>query len=429
MFKTRTRDLSTRAKQYLKGLFQAKKKNMERMAEIVPDSNDQAYQHFLSKSPWNEDAVFDQICLDVNHLIGGNADTCLIIDETGIPKKGEKSVGVSRQYCGQLGKVDNCQVGVFTVMAHKQHAAPIDCRLFLPKPWIEDKQRCAQAGVPDQFIEYQRKHDLALQLVIAARLRGARFGWVGFDALYGDDPAFLRSLDNMGEIFMADIHKDQHIYLDDPSPYVPARKAKRGRAPKRLKARCKPIRVDRWVQQQPDSAWNLIDIRHTTKGKLKAAVLHRRVWLWDGKESKAQHWHLIVRKTIATNELKYGLSNAKAQTPAKRLVYMQGQRYLIERIFQDAKNQCGLGQYQARGWRSWHHHMAMVMLAMLFMLEQQIKHNAAYPLLSCNDIVELLTHYLPNRKISEEEVFRQLQVRHRRRQKAIQSFYQRQFSP
>jgi SRSO17 transposase len=418
--------LSLRANQYLKGLFQAKKKNMERMAEVVPHSNDQSYQHFLSQSPWEEDPVIDQICHDTDQLIGGNPDSCLLIDETGIPKKGPKSVGVSRQYCGQLGKVDNCQVGVFAVIAHNKHVAPIDCRLYLPKAWIDDPQRCEQAGVPEEFIEYQRKQDLALQLVIAARLRGAQFNWVGCDAFYGEDPGFVRFLDDMGETFMADVHKDQRIYLDNPSPFVPARKSKKGRPPTRLKACCKPIRVDRWVQQQPASAWKAMDVRNTTKGKLKVAVLHRRVWLWDGKESKARYWHLIVRKTLANKEIKYSLSNSADQTPVKRLVYMQGQRYLIERIFQDAKNQCGMGQYQARGWRSWHHHMAMVMMAMLFMLEQQIKYRADHPLLSGNDIVELLTHYLPNRKISEEEVFRQLQIRHKKRQLAIDSAYRTQ---
>lgn len=128
LFKSNTRDLSLRAEQYLKGLFQAKKKNMERMAEAVPHTNDQAYQPFLSTSPWHEDAVMDQLCHDTNKLIGGQKDSCLILDETGLSKKGQESVGVAHQYCGQKGKVDNCQVGVFAVLAHRQYAAPIDCR-------------------------------------------------------------------------------------------------------------------------------------------------------------------------------------------------------------------------------------------------------------------------------------------------------------
>lgn len=426
MFKSKTRNLSFRAEQYLNGLFQAKKKNMERMAEAVPNSNDQAYQHFLSQSPWEENAVIDQLCHDTNQLIGGKNDSCLIIDETGIRKKGQKSVGVSRQYCGQFGKVENCQVGVFVALAHGQYVAPIDCRLFLPKSWADDIERCRQAGIPDEFIEYQRKQDLALQLVLAARIRGAEFGWIGCDAFYGEDPAFLRSLDSMSEIFVADVHKDQRIYLDNPLPYVPAPKSEKGRRPTRLKTDGEALRVDFWAQQQLESAWEKFEVRDTTKGKLRVAVLHRQVWLWDGKEPKAHCWRLIVRKTIGTDEIKYSISNAPPQVSLERLVYMQGQRYLIERVFQDAKNQCGMGQYQARAWRSWHHHMTMVMLAMLFMLEQQIKNSAAYPLLSSNDIVELITFYLPNRKASEEEILEQLQMRHERRQRAIDSAYRKQ---
>lgn len=396
---------------------------MERMAEVVPNTNDQAYQHFLSKSPWQENAVIDQLCHDANKLIGSKDDSCLLIDETGLPKKGHQSVGVAHQYCGQKGKVDNCQVGVFAVLAHQQHVVPIDCRLFLPRSWTDDKERCRNAGVPEEFIEYQRKQDLAVQMVIAARVRGAHFNWVGCDAFYGQDPGFLRSLNDLGEVFVADIHKDQRIYLNNPQPYVPAKKTKKGRRPTRLKAKIKPIRADRWCEQQPESAWKKLDIRDTSKGKLKVAVLHRRIWLWDGKEPKAQCWRLVARKTIGTSDIKYSISNAPSSVSLPNLVYMQDQRYLVERVFQDAKNQCGMGQYQARGWRSWHHHMTMVMLAMLFLLEQQIKNSSDYPLLSSNDTIELLTHYLPNKKASEEEIFKQLQMRHEKRQRAMESAY------
>jgi SRSO17 transposase len=426
LFQTKTRSLTLQSYQYLKGLFQASKKNMERMAEAVPDSNDQRFQHFLSKSPWDEDAVIDKLAQEANGHIGGHPDSCLLLDETAIVKKGAKSVGVARQYCGELGKVDNCQVAVFAVLAHQQLATPIDCRLFLPRSWTDDPQRCHEAGVPAEYLDYQRKQDLALQLVLSSRARGAVFNWVGCDGLYGEDPGFLRSLTAMGEVFMADVHKDQRIYLEDPSPQIPAPSTQRGRKPTRLKARSKPLRVDRWTEEQPENSWQRFDIRATTKGKLKVAVLHRRVWLWDGKEPKAQCWHLIVRKTLGPEEIKYSVSNAPSQTPVKRLVYMQGQRYLIERIFQDSKNQCGLDQYQARGWRSWHHHMTMVMLGMLFMVGLRLHHKKAYPLLSCTDIVELLSHYLPQRKISEEEIFRQLEIRHQRRQQAIESANRKQ---
>ena len=410
----------------MRGLLQTPKKNMERMAEVVPASNDQALQHFLSKSPWEEDALIEQVALDANKLMGGGQGTCLLLDETGFPKKGIKSVGVSRQYCGERGKVDNCQVGVFAALANRHYVVPVDCRLFLPRSWIEDKERCQAAGIPDDFIEYQRKQDLALQMVIIARSRGLSYNWIGCDGFYGEDGSFLRFLDDMQEIFVADVHRDQYVYLSDPKPYVPQRQGKRGRNPTRLKSDTKPVRVDQWAAKQPKKAWTRVQLRKTTKGKLKVDILHRRVWLWDGKESQPQFWHLIVRKEIGTNEIKYSLCNAAVDTPLERLAYMQCQRYLIERVFQEGKTQCGMGDYQARGWRSWYHHMAMVMLAMLFIAETRHDNEESYPMLSAADVVAVLKHTLPHRAISVEEIFRQLTERHRRRKASIESAYRKQ---
>lgn len=401
---------------------------MERMAEVVPTSDDQALQHFLSKSPWDEDALIEQIALDANNVVGGGQDTCLLLDESGFPKKGNKSVGVSRQYCGELGKVDNCQVGVFAALANRNYVIPVDCRLFLPRSWAEDEERCRAAGIPDDFIEHQRKQDLALQMVITARSRGLSYNWIGCDGFYGEDGFFLRFLDDVHEIFVADVHRDQHVYLSNPKPYVPERKSHRGRKPTRLKSDIRPICVDEWVPKQPAKAWKRVQLRKTTKGKLKVDVLHRRVWLWDGNESKAHCWHLIVRKDIGTNEIKYSLSNAAANTPLERLAYMQCQRYLIERVFQDGKNQCGMGDYQARGWRSWYHHMAMVMLAMLFVAETRHNNKSFYPMLSSADVVAVLKQILPQRAVDEDEIFRQLEERHRRRKRATESAYRKQRS-
>jgi SRSO17 transposase len=396
---------------------------MERMAEAVPHSDDQALQHFLTNSGWNDQLVIDQLSQDANSLIGGKKDSCLIIDESGIPKKGTKSVGVSRQWCGQLGKVENCQVGVYSVLGFQDHATPIGNRLFLPEAWINDEKRCIEAGIPQEHIEFHRKHDLALQLVIQARVQGVAFSWVGADGLYGEDPSFLRSLDQMHEIFMVDVHKDQRIYLEDPNPIVPPPKSTKGRKPSKLKAQTTAMRVDKWAAQQPEDNWQRVHVRDTTKGKLLVDFLHKRVWLWDGEEPHAHCWHLIIRREVKNKKIKYTLSNAPENTNLKRLAFMQAQRYWIERVFQDAKNQCGLGEYQARKWRSWHHHMAMVMMAMLFMLEQRLLHKKQYPLLSCFDIVSILSFILPHRAINKQELIRQLEVRHERRRSAIESAY------
>jgi SRSO17 transposase len=426
-FRLHTRDVHQQCKQYLSGLMQARKKNMERMAEVVPESDEQVLQHFLSNSNWNARGVLDQVALEADALLGGTLESALLIDESGITKKGNKSVGVARQWNGRLGKVDNCQVGVYGALSRGSRSTLIDTRLYLPSSWVENKQRCAAAGVPKQARQARSKPELALDMVRHNRRLGVRFNWVGMDGLYGKDPALLRSLENDGEIFMADVHKDQYLYLEDPRPMVPASTLGRGRRRKRRVAQSEKVRVDKWTKAQPASAWKQVTLRDSTKGKLRVEMLHQPVWLWDGKEAQARCWHLIVRREIkARDDIKYSLSNAPAHTSLQRLAQMQGQRYWVERSFQDGKSQAGLDHYQARGWKAWHHHMALVMMAMLFMLKQRIEHQDEIPLLSCADIETLLAHFLPRRDIGVEEVVRQMEVRHQKRQASIDFAYAKQ---
>ncbi|MBF0425991.1 MAG: IS701 family transposase, partial [Magnetococcales bacterium] len=305
---------------YLSGLVQAQRKNMERMAEVVPESDDQALQHFLSNSPWNERAVLDQIALDVDRLFGDKKERALIFDESGITKKGSYSVGVARQWNGRLGKVDNCQVGVYATLCCGQFASLIDARLYLPEVWVNDDERCEKAGVPKDQRKLLTKPQLALEIVRNNRQLGVRFAWVGMDGFYGSKPSLLRSLNNDGEIFMADVHKDQRVYLDDPRPIIPASKPGDDRKEMCLEAQVAAIRVDKWAKNQPPEDWKLVNLRDSTKGVLEVEVLHRRVWLWDGKEEHAHEWHLLVRREVnSPNEIKYSLSNASAETSIERL--------------------------------------------------------------------------------------------------------------
>jgi SRSO17 transposase len=426
-FQVHKKSVAYQSQQYLCGLMQAVKKNMERMTEVVPDSNWQSIQNFISHSPWDSGALLDQIAIDANALIGGNADSCLIVDESGFTKKGKKSVGVSRQWNGRQGKVDNCQVAVYAALCCRNRVCLTDTRLFLPENWTNDKQRCLEAGVATDRLEHRKKSDLAFEMVQSAREKGLSFQWVGGDAFYGDDPGFLRQLDQIGEIFMLDVHKDQTIYLEDPMPYVPNRKSNRGPTPKLLQTDLVGQQVSQWAKQQPKSAWKKVFIRDSTMGILTAKVLHREVWLWDGKETYANKWQLVV--TVAPNsknKIKYSLSNAPLDTTLERLVFMQSQRYWVERAIEDGKSHAGLADYQVRGWTGWHHHMAMVMLALLFMLETKINNEDSFQLLSCYDVQDLLAHFLPRRDITKQEVLRQMLVRHRQRAVSIDYHYKNQ---
>ena len=181
------------------------------------------------------------------------------------------------------------------------------------------------------------------------------------------------------------------------------------------------VEVGQWADKQPKSAWEKMLVRNSTKGFISARVVHREVWLWDGEEQQAHQWHLVVSETnLSKNNRKYSLSNASSDTPIQRLVYMQGQRYWVERAIEDGKSHAGLADYQVRTWIAWHHHMAMVMLALLFMLETKIKHEDSHHLLSCYDIQILLSHFLPRRDITKQEVIRQMLIRHKQRAASIE---------
>jgi len=421
-FQRHTRSVLETVGQYLRGLMQAdpNKKNMERMEERVPESDQQQLNHMLTDSEWDHRAVIDQVALEVDRWLGGHRNSCLLIDESGFRKSGTHSVGVARQWCGRWGKVDNCQVGVFAALGRGHRATLVDERLYLPEPWVEDPARCRRAGIPKSSRVFKTKAQLALEMVAHQAEQGVRFAWVGADGFYGQDPAFLRGVDALGKIFVADVHCDQRIYLDDPQPVLKKKQGKRGRNPTRLETQTPAVRVDEWGKEQPQEAWNRVKVRDSTCGELEVEVLHRRVWLWDSEESQARHWHLIVRREIdSSHPIKY--------TPkSQRLAEMQAQRFWVERAFQDGKSECGMADYQVRKWQAWHHHMALVFMAMLFMLEERIRAAQTYPLLSCSDIEELLRHFLPKRAVIKEDVIAQMEKRHEKRLASIQQAYRKQ---
>lgn len=420
LFRSGNHNLARAAQQYLCGLMQADKRNMERMVEAVPDSDYQVLQNFLTHSSWDYRAVMDRVASNTNGLLGGKVGTGLYIDESAFAKKGEQSVGVARQWNGRLGKQDNCQVGVFGALGRADRVGLIDARLYLPKEWTEDPRRCDRADIPRAEQIHRTKLELAQEIIVHARRTGVRFDWVGVDGGYGNSLEFLQSLQEQGETFVADIHSDRHIYLNDPAPYLPPQD--RGRPRMRHMSEAQPVEVRKWIKKQPTSSWRRKTLRNTTKGKLIVEVLHQRVWLWDKYSPTAHCWHLIVRREVdSPGTIKYCLSNAPERTSVIRLLQMQSQRFWIERAFQDAKSHIGMAQYQARQWQSWHRHMALVMMAMQFMLEARLSHVQTHPLLSCYDIQILLAKTLPDRRSTQEEILRQLRMRHQQRQALIES--------
>src|SRR3981189_857489 len=176
--------------------------NIYAISEVVPDTDDRNLQQFITHSKWSAREVLDHVAHDGDELIGDATDAALIIDESGFAKQGKMSVGASRQYLGRLGKVDNGQVAVFGVLAKGRFATAIDTRLYLPKEWTDDAERCNKAGIPESEGVFKTKSQLALEIVEQARRNGVRFGWVGADAGYGSGPDFLFALADAGHTFL-----------------------------------------------------------------------------------------------------------------------------------------------------------------------------------------------------------------------------------
>ena len=377
----------------------------------------------LSESAWDRVGVRRQLVVDANAHFGYSC--ALVIDESAIAKKGVKSAGVARQWNGRLGKTDNSQVGVFAAVTRDRLAALVDGELFVPEVWCGDPERCQAVGMPED-LEFRTKGEMALDMIDRLRREGLRFAYTALDAGYGHLPWLLRALDDGQEIFLAEVHSDQTIYLTDPAPAVPERQSPKGKAPSRLQTQEAPLAVATWAAAQPTSSWRRLAVREGEKGDVVADYLTRRVWLWDGAEKQARCWHLLVRREIDGSKLKFCLSNTKPAARLRRLAEMQTARHFVERAFEDAKGACGMADYQVRGWQAWHQHMALVMVALMFLAKERMACRESADLLSCNDRVQIMRHKLPSKIKTDADLVASIEARHRRRQRARNFAYEKQ---
>lgn len=416
-FKTRSSFNDHNARCYLAGLMQGRHgaKNIERMEEIVPDFNYEDIQNFITDSPWDFRPLMDEIALQADGLLGGCGRSRLVIDETYFQKKGDKSVGVARQYNGRLGKVENSQVAVFTSLASGQQATFVDVRFYLPEEWTDNPQRCEKAGVPEDCREHQTKAQLALESVKHCRELGLRFDLVSFDSGYGSQPWLLYSLNEAKEIFVAEVHCDQRIWTD--CPWNHREGARPGKELKKARASMPPMRIDEWAQKQAEDQWKRLKVRDSDQGWVEVNYLASRIWV--SHEGDERLWWGLVWENPddPKGRRHYALSNAGADEDPCRLVADGVERNVVERNFRDSKSEAGLADYQVRGWLAWHHHVSLVMLAMLFLLKEKIVHTSTQllPPLTVGDIVFVLERLLPSRNQDQEEVMKMLDVRRRKR--------------
>jgi SRSO17 transposase len=415
------KDMSGHARHYVGGLLgRAGRKNLQGIEEEVAGSDYQGMQHFLSDSPWDPGALMTQVAGEADRELGGHADSALYVDETSFVKKGGASVGVQRQYCGRLGKLENCQVGVFLAQGRGERVAVSDFRLFLPEGWAQDAKRCAKAKVPEVHRLHRTKTELALEMIQAARERGSRHGWIGGDEVYGNNAAFTAALEDLGEVFLMDVAANHQVWTSQPRGPQPATgPRRRGRPATRPGAPGGAVTVETLAAKHFEAHAREVTVRATTKGPLRVRVWAARVWQRDGQKAR-ERW-LLVREE-ADGSRKYSLGNPPADTSWERLAFMQAQRFWIERAFQDAKSELGLADYELRGWPGWHHHVALVCLAQLFTLIERRLAKGSLPLLSVRDITELLEIYLPRRPRTEAEVLRRIARRHRARERDLRRY-------
>ncbi|MFN2127798.1 MAG: IS701 family transposase [Anaerolineales bacterium] len=382
------------AKDYLKGLLKCEKghANMERIEEEIDNKNNGAYHHFISNSKWDYQELIKKLSLDVSQVLKenkakSNVPTGYIIDESAHLKKGNESVGVANQYAGVAGKIDNCQVAVYSSLVNDNLATIINERLFLPESWTSSKKKCDKVGIPEEYRVYKTKPQLALEMIDQDISNGVEFDWIGGDGLYGHSSELTRGLDERGKLYVLDIHKDELVYLEKPELFIPEKKGGKGKVAEKLKADNGPIRVDHYMDGLDHIDWYKVKVRKTAKGWLKLMVHVVDVWIWNVKEEEARKRTLIITKTKGKrSKIKYSFSNGGAGTyQPKEYAYFQAQRYWVERTFDDSKNELGMSDYQTRKWIGWHHHQSLVMLASFFLLKQKIENEQEFPLMSVRD--------------------------------------------
>ena len=426
-FILRTQSVCDQARRYLEGLLLNQGRgNCNRFAKKVRNSSGSSMQHFITNSPWDERDVIDQIQKDVTRLIGDSTEGSIHIDETGFPKQGNHSVGTQRQYCGRLGKVENCQVGVVLGYASKFNRILIDGQLYLPEKWAKDNKLRNECKVPKD-IRFKTKAQIGFEMVLRARKNGVPFGWIGMDCFYGEQPQLRNMLDAEELIFIADIPQDTRVWLSKPMTGVPERKGKRGRIPTREKVLDEepgPIEVRKIKDLIDAEKWVRVPVRDTERKELKLDIACLRVYPVENQMPGKELW-LIIRKEVGEDVIKYQFSNAPIDTDLSQLARMSCSRYWIERAIEDAKGIGALADYEARSWRSWHHHIAMALLAMLAVLMMQLELGRKAELMTLQDVKDILEVILPKREIGEREILEIIKAKHKARLSARESHHRR----
>ena len=352
------------------------RRNAENLSESVGISA-RAMQRFLTEARWSDDTVIGRLQEYLAPRLG-HPEAVWVFDGSDFPKQGRKSAGVARQYCGRLGKVANCQAGMFLAYVSPLGRALVDKRLHLPGSWTSDPGRCAAAGVPEERRSYRLKTELALEMLERALGLGhLRAGWVAGDDAFGISPSFLDGLAALGMRYVLDVPGSTPVWPMGPawtSPenypeYHPEYQGSgRPRKPKLRDGQRRTMEQRR--DELPDGAWREITVAQQSQGPRTYRFSAQRVRVTRKGKPGEEIWALY-RRNPDGSEPRYYLSNAPEDTTLEKLAYVGGSRWRIETEFETEKGDVGLSEYEARSWAGWHHHIAMCLLGGAFLLSLQ----------------------------------------------------------
>lgn len=313
--------------------------------------------------------------------------------------------------------------------SNKNQRILIDGQLYLPEEWAKSKKLRNECEIP-KYVRFRAKAQIGLDMILNAQKNGVPFGWVGMDCFYGEQPWLREKLDAEGLIFIADTPRDSRVWLSRPKTGIPAREGKQGRHPIRekvLNGEDAPIEVQKLKEYIDPAQWRQVSVRDTERKELRIDPICLRVHPIENRLPGKELW-LIIRKEAGLDAIKYQLSNAAPDMDILQLAKMSCNRYWIEWAIEDAKGVGSLEDYEARFWRSWHHHVAMSLLAMLAVLMMQIELKVKADMLTLQDVKEILEVIIPKRDINEREILRIIKGKHKAGLSASESHHRRQAS-
>jgi SRSO17 transposase len=385
---------------YLRGLLLAAgRKSVEPMALVFGQPSDGktrtkesvvlGWQRFVTVSPWEAQDVQQEIQAVFNEeFVTTTADWAIgtvgVIDGSSFVKRGSESVGVQRQWCGRLGKEENCQVGVFLLGATPAGNALLDHQLYLPKAWAENAARRTKTRVPEE-ISFQTKPQIAAALVARSTVR---FDWLTADEEFGRDGALLDALEQGKQRYLVEIPSNTTVWTTKPMGQTPDASVRQ---------------VRHLVPLLPVRSWETIKLREGAKGPLAFEFIRVRIWSVRHRQAGPALWLLIRRSLERVPEVKYYLSNAEPDVPLRTMAQVTGVRWRVEEFFEDAKGQLGMAQYEARSWTSWHHHMSLVALAHLYVTQTRRDLKRKIPELTLDMAMRLLRAALPRPDLSLQD--------------------------